>query len=132
MLNLFDNSVLGKNQTVFPYPSEQYDFNRFPPLNDTYAMKYYGIEMVQEGKCGVLYKDSNESLVFEWDPLELPWLGVWVTAGAWHGDYNFAMEMTSGFYDIIGRAIEQGKIVVLQPGEKRSYHIRISLMHRCK
>ena len=58
----------------------------------------------------------------------LPYFGVWITAGGFQGDYNCALEPSSGFYDGIGNARRLGKLPVLGAGEGMEFAISVALM----
>lgn len=46
------------------------------------------------GRCAL--KRRNGSLLeIRWDATALPWLGIWVTRGAWHGFTHIALEPTN-------------------------------------
>lgn len=62
-------------------------------------------ERVSEGKCGIDYRGKDVQADIEWDNNVLPYLGFWITAGGFRGDYNCAWEPSSGYYDSVSRAL---------------------------
>ena len=64
--------------------------------------------------------------MLEYDAEKLPYLGVWITAGGFQGDYNCALEPTNGFYDSISKAAGNGKLPVLGAGESMEFDLHIS------
>ena len=62
-----------------------------------------------------------------YDAQALPYLGVWITAGGYRGDCNCALEPSTGFYDGISRARENGSLKVIKPGEIFSFTLEICL-----
>lgn len=63
----------------------------------------------------------------KYDANKLPYLGVWITAGGYRGDYNCALEPATGFYDDVPRTIKNGTIRVLEPGGEFAFTLEISL-----
>lgn len=126
MVNVLENEELGRVGRIYSYPSKEYDFDHFPVKDVPYMEKYYGMETVGQGDCSVVYPSDHAALRMEWNAQELPWLGVWVTAGALQGDYNFAMEMTNGFYDSVSRGLANQKIPVLKPGETMNLSLTLT------
>lgn len=90
-------------------------------------LKYYGTERVQEGFCGIDYPTQKVKCRIRYDATVLPYIGTWITCGAFMNDYNLALEMTDGYYDKVSRALRNGKIRILSPGEEAAYDTVISL-----
>ncbi|HAV01061.1 MAG TPA: hypothetical protein DCW47_07750 [Lachnospiraceae bacterium] len=136
-VNVLKDTPLGEEGRRFEYPSEEFDFTRLygygepegmyegPP--QPYYMKYYAPQSVTEGRLAISYPSQSVRVEFSYDPLKLPWFGVWINHGGFGGDYNVAMEMTNGYYDLVSRAIENQRIRVLRPGERISFEVVISI-----
>jgi galactose mutarotase-like enzyme len=65
-------------------------------------------------------------LRMSWDSEHLPYLAVWMD----HGRYSPAVvcpEPMTGFYDHLGRAYHDGKILVVAPGRPAQWSIRVTL-----
>ena len=90
-------------------------------------MKYYLKDAVSEGSCGVFYPADRVRITYAYDKMTLPWLGVWINGGGFEGDCNVALEMTNGYYDSVGRALENKRIYFLKPGEKMSFDISMRI-----
>ena len=71
-------------------------------------------------------------LRLSYDAGVLPYLGVWITAGGFQGDYNWAIEPTSGFYDSVSTAEKNKKLKVLGPGEVMEFELTLSLSKKSK
>jgi galactose mutarotase-like enzyme len=66
------------------------------------------------------------SLRMSWDSERLPYLAVWMD----HGRYSPAVvcpEPMTGFYDHLGRAYHDGKILVVTPGRPAQWSVRVTL-----
>jgi galactose mutarotase-like enzyme len=65
-------------------------------------------------------------LRMSWESESLPYLAVWMD----HGRYSRAVvcpEPMSGFYDDLGRAYYDGKILIVTPGRPADWSIRVTL-----
>lgn len=125
--NVFEGNVLGKEGQVYPLHNAVYDFSRMPDPKRCNCAKYYGETATKIGHCGVQYPSEKVVYSLDYDAGLLPYLGVWVTAGGFQGDYNCALEPTNGYYDSIGRAARNRKLPVLEQGEALDFTIRHTL-----
>lgn len=72
-------------------------------------------------------------LRFEFDPTEVPQVGLWLNAGGWAGDggtphYNLALEPCIGAQDSLEDAVAtHGQYGRLAPGARREWRLRVRL-----
>lgn len=125
--NVLGGGILGEAGKIYPVDSPLYDFRRVPKRNTCSMVKFYGEERVTEGCCGFFYPSRNVKCLLKYDRQALPYLGVWITAGGFQGDFNCALEPSSGFYDGIGNAQKLGRLPVLRAGEKLGFEFSVSL-----
>ncbi|MBD5459368.1 MAG: DUF4432 family protein [Lachnospiraceae bacterium] len=125
--NVLDSSVLGKEGDVYPLNNGNYDFTKVPRAESRCAVKYYVESRIAEGRCGFYYPSAGMSCMLEYDADKLPYLGVWITAGGFQGDYNCALEPANGFYDSVSRAAGNGKLPILGAGESMEFELVITL-----
>ena len=92
-----------------------YDFSSPPAAMPPTMVKYYLAEPVKNGYCGFWYPRAGAGCLLRYDPAILPYLGVWITAGGFRGDYNCALEPSNGFYDDINTARQNGSLYILKP-----------------
>lgn len=71
------------------------------------------------------YPAEGMAVVLTYDPAQLPYLGFWVTAGGFKGEYNCALEPSTGWYDSVDCARRQGCCPVLEPGQEQSFSMTI-------
>jgi galactose mutarotase-like enzyme len=62
-----------------------------------------------------------------WDLRELPYCGVWIDEGALNQAPSVAIEPTSGYYDSLALAWENGRAAELGPGETRTWELELHL-----
>lgn len=126
-LNTMDSPQLGKAGIRYPAKNQIYDFYTVPEASAVTMVKYYVDGKVSEGRCGYRYPGQNVQCEILYDEEKLPYLGFWLTAGGFRGDYNCAMEPSNGYYDGIDKARENGSLFVLKSGETLTFTIRIRL-----
>ncbi|MCR4908124.1 MAG: aldose 1-epimerase family protein [Lachnospiraceae bacterium] len=137
IVNVLPDTPLGEKDSEHSLSKGEFDFTRMPDASalkkagwqetEPWYMKYYGAGPVGEGSCQVIYPSDGIKAVFSYDAEKLPWLGVWINAGGFSGDYNLAMEMTNGFYDQVSKALDNNRCCVLKPGEKLSFEVSLSV-----
>lgn len=125
--NVLDGSILGEEGVIYPLQNEIYDFTGVPRAESHEMVKYYVESHITEGKCGFYYPSADLSCILRYDAEKLPYLGVWITAGGFQGDYNCALEPCNGFYDSIGKAAANKRLPVLAAGENMEFELNILL-----
>ena len=136
-VNVLQDTPLGEEGRRFSCPSEEFDFTRLYGYDEAegatgsrpgpYYMKYYAVQSVRTGCPAIYYPSQGVRVEFSYDPIKLPWLGVWINNGGFCGDYNIAMEMTNGYYDLVSRALENQRICVLKPKERTGFDVTVRL-----
>lgn len=126
-LNVQANHKLGQVGARYDIENSAYNFWGVPQAKTMSTAKYYVEHPVHEGRCGLYYPTEDVTFIMEYDCTVLPYLGFWVTAGGFQGDYNCALEPTNGFYDSVSTAQKNGKLPVLQPGESLAFELRLTL-----
>lgn len=119
---------LGKMGNVFEYPVDgQLNLNRVINSYDSGSCsKFYCLGEINEGKCGYIYPKHSLQVTIGYDSAKLPYLGFWKTVGGFRGDYNCALEPSSGFYDSISIAKKNNCCPVLPPGSPVEFSITIT------
>lgn len=126
--NVLPGSCLGEEGKIYPVRNAVYDFTRVPGRETKSMVKYYGEERLDKGYCGLSYPSQNAVCILQYDAEKLPYLGVWITAGGFQGDYNCALEPTNGFYDSISKAAEFGRLPVLNAREEMEFELLIGII----
>ena len=98
-----------------------------PPANSNAMMKYYAKGRVDTGTCGFYYPKHKLKCILNYDPVKLPYLGIWITAGGYRGDYNCALEPSNGFYDDIEIAGKNGCLYYLEPNQPLEFTLKIQV-----
>ncbi|RKP48938.1 hypothetical protein D7Z26_21520 [Cohnella endophytica] len=98
------------------------------PLAAKDSRKYYVNGRVEEGRTGLIERDSGEYVTLEWDPVQLPYLGVWIDEGRLIGHQTVcALEPCNGFYDRLDEAYGRGRTVRIEANqtERWALHVRL-------
>ncbi|MBO5246541.1 MAG: DUF4432 family protein [Eubacterium sp.] len=125
--NVLAGSILGDEGMVYDLENDCYDFKKMPNPNICNMVKYYGEAPVKTGHCAISYPSQKVAYTLDYDAAKLPYLGVWITAGGFQGDYNCALEPTNGYYDRISTARENRKLPVLKHKEQMQFSLQITL-----
>lgn len=130
--NVFTGDWLGEAGSTLQYPiadvpTGKLDLTKFP---DYGTLKYYAKKPIQEGVCKYVYPKSNMEASIVFDTEKLPYLGLWITAGGYRGEWNCALEPTSGYYDSVEIANQKGNCPVLQPNETFEFTLSIVLQDK--
>jgi len=134
--NVLQSSVLGKAGTQYQVEQTKegltarntnYRFDRVPEAKSRSMEKYYVSDAVKEGLCGYDYPSHEVRCRIRYDAAKLPWLGFFVTAGGFKGDYNCALEPSDGYYDSIETALHNKRCPVAEPGEHKEFEIEIEI-----
>lgn len=91
---------------------------------------------LQQGEAALVNRRTGAGLEVSWDPLQNPWLGIWLTRGAYKGFHHLAIEPTNGCGDSLDALVpdssesNHGRAPApLPPGASRSWQIEICLTH---
>ncbi|MDF2538950.1 MAG: Uncharacterized protein K0S76_1971 [Herbinix sp.] len=125
--NAMYSPQLKEEGLIYSIDNGNYDFHRVPAIDSKTMVKYYLQNDVSEGRCGYHYPSKGVTCNIIYDETKLPYLGFWITAGGYRGEYNCALEPANGFYDSIAKAMEHNKCFTLKKGESLDFDIHMSL-----
>lgn len=126
-INAMKDPVLGEADRCYRPDSPVYDFTRVPAKDSLDMKKFYVQGKVKEGRCGCRYPKAGVCCTLSYDAAILPYLGVWITAGGYRGDYNCALEPSNGYYDAISKARSTGTLAYLKPGQPWRFTLTLSI-----
>ncbi|MCI6005581.1 MAG: DUF5107 domain-containing protein [Blautia sp.] len=125
--NVFENEFLGQEGLLYEKNNPVYDFGKVPKAHTRSMVKYYVEGAVTQGICGCRYPSAGITCRYLFDPEKLPYLGIWITAGGFRGDYNCAIEPSNGFYDSISKADKNKKLFFLENGKPLKFSLEIQV-----
>lgn len=127
-INVLESPELGRIGKIYDNLNDEYDFNNVPNINSNTMIKYYVNGKVEHGCCGYIYPSQGMHCNILYDSTKLPYLGMWITAGGFRGDYNCAFEPTNGYYDNILIAKENYSLFMLRKNEPLEFSLKIRLI----
>lgn len=137
VLNVHHSSeTLGLRDTIHPYPvtndllGKPYRLDRTAGPHANKCEKYYALNPVKVGKCGVYYPRINRFAIIEFNHEQLPYLGLWLNEKADGETFNFALEPSNGFYDHLEIAKRNNKCPSIAQGECLDFEIKITMSQR--
>ena len=91
---------------------------------------------VSNGLCGIHFPRTREALVYRFDPVALPYIGLWICQGAWPnadtGHFTVALEPCSGRPDSLVEAISRDEQRVLAPHKTHRWWIEVNALSDCE
>lgn len=126
--NVLESRSLGHRGYIHSFPVTESGFNLscISGYAEESCEKFYAQSPIDKGCCAVVYPSKGIRVDIEWDTAALPYLGFWITKGGFRGDYNCALEPSSGYYDSISNALKNKKIWELAPNEEKYFNIAIT------
>jgi galactose mutarotase-like enzyme len=109
---------------------ENTNFTELPKTEKPYARKHYIADQLRKGYCGYEYPSQNMRAELFFDPMALPYMGLWITSGGFRRDYNCAFEPSSGYYDRISIARANKRLDYLDPMETKTFSLNIKLTNQ--
>jgi galactose mutarotase-like enzyme len=89
--------------------------------------KLFALPEVRPSWAAVLRRGSGAWLRFEWDPQQVPYLGVWVDEGAYNTPSVAAPEPMTAWYDDLALAYGNGHVPTLAPGQTDTWTLTVCL-----
>jgi galactose mutarotase-like enzyme len=112
----------GAPETRFDWPEavsvngQQVHINHTGPASLRQARKFFVLPETCVGWAALVRHPAGDWLRLDWDPAEIPYLGIWVDEGALNHTTVAALEPTTGFYDSLAVAYDKNEVTVLGPG----------------
>jgi galactose mutarotase-like enzyme len=104
------------------------------PESSAWALKLFA-DAPPGGRVVLTDPTGGEALELQWDPREIPHVGLWLNAGGWAGPgagadpyRNIAIEPCLGAPDHLEQAVEEWRVApILRPGEVRTWRLTVLL-----
>lgn len=125
--NVYPSLELGAPGRHILMRNKEYDFYKVPDKTSKTMIKYYVDEKISKGFCGYRYPRYGIDCILKYDAKKLPFLGVWITAGGYRGDYNCALEPSNSYYDDVRIAGHNKTIYQLEKEEPLCFKLEIQL-----
>ena len=132
LMNFDDNTEMyfdfsGEIENVIDATEYGFDFKKLSEYPDKSQNKFYFKNEVENGSCGLIYKNQGLKLQYDFDTNINKYVGVWITKGGFKNEYNVAIEPASGYYDSLERAFKNNKVSSIEPGEELYWSLKLSI-----
>lgn len=132
LMNFDDNTEMyfdfsGEIENVIDATEYGFDFKKLYEYPDKSQNKFYFKNEVENGSCGLVYKNQGLKLQYDFDTNINKYVGVWITKGGFKNEYNVAIEPASGYYDSLERAFKNNKVSSIEPGEELNWSLKLSI-----
>lgn len=132
LMNFDDNTEMyfdfsGEIENVIDATEYGFDFKKLYEYPDKSQNKFYFKNEVENGSCGLVYKNQGLKLQYDFDTNINKYVGVWITKGGFKNEYNVAIEPASGYYDSLERAFKNNKVSSIEPGEELYWSLKLSI-----
>lgn len=106
-----------------PWPGESLD--KVAPVSRKTCRKLYLPPDQRIAWAEVIEQTTGDWLRLEWEPHELPYLGIWVDEGCFNSVHTVALEPTCAFFDDLASADRKGLAAVLAPAAARVWSLKV-------
>ncbi len=112
----------GEPETRFDWPlataidGTETRLDRIGPPSRHQARKFFVLPDVQVSWAGLIRQPSRDWLRLEWNPIHVPYFGLWIDEGALNHESVAALEPTTGFYDSLVVAWDKQRVAMIEPG----------------
>lgn len=133
VINVHENEKLGHVEKLhaFPFTKDMagvtWDLRKLKDYEDGKSYKYYIANQIKNGQIGLHYGKEDIVCLIQFDPVEIPYVGIWVNKGGFKGEYNCALEPTNGFYDDVDTAKKNKKVQYIKGKEKLHWTIHLKV-----
>ncbi len=107
------------------------DLSLLSEYNTGLAIKCF-TDVLHEGFIGLYHPRIERTILFEFDPNEIPYAGLWLCYGGWPVEspkkhFTIAIEPCTGRPDKLSNAIKRNEHQTIQPGETKSWDMSIGI-----
>ena len=123
----------GEPETRFDWPEalnlagQKVRIDRVGPASLKQARKFFALPEAHPAWAALVRQPAGDWLRLDWDPTQVPYLGLWIDEGALSHTAVAALEPTTGFYDSLAVAWQKNEITSLEPGQTRTWNLTVQL-----
>ncbi len=126
-----DDPDWGKSGSLCKWPesvsvnSQTLHLDRVRPVEKRACRKFYVPPEQAISWAALIHEGLGCQLRLDWSSADIPFLGLWVDEGRYNTVPVAAIEPSNGYYDSLERAARNNKVLVLEPGESRSWTLSL-------
>ncbi len=123
----------GPPETRFEWPEAttvdglRVRLDRVGPASLGKARKFFALSGVRPSWAALLRRSTGHWLRLEWNPLEVPYLGLWVDEGAVNHEAVVAPEPTTGWYDDLALAFRKGQVTTVPAHGTQAWDLTVRM-----
>lgn len=123
----------GEPETRYGWPvalnpeGQRVPINRTGPSSLNQARKFFVVPEISVSWAGLIRHPGQEWLQLNWDPGQLPYLGVWVDEGKISHAAVVALEPMTGFYDSLSVAWDKRRVATIGPAETKTWSLFVQV-----
>jgi len=135
-INWASDTSIGAFGDKIPWPlignnGQTIDYSVVQPQNLNQAMKVFTYPL-RTGLAGVYHPQQDEALLFHFDPIEIPYLGLWLCYGGWPEEseqkhFTIGIEPTNGRPDSLSEAVKRGECVEIDAHKAHNWALEMSI-----
>ncbi len=134
IINVYGESKrLGSYGKIYSWPLAQsanglpHDLSKIRGFSAHSCDKYYVVNQLSEGTCALQDPVSKTAITFTFPVDKVPYLGIWVNEGGFHGQYNAALEPCTGPLDNLELAHRLGKASLVEAGGEYTWFLKVAV-----
>ena len=116
---------------VIEIGDQKVDLRNVPDKSFGKTVKLFS-EKLKKGVAGLYRQDLDESIVFDFDPSKVPYIGLWLCYGGWPEDsenkhFTLGIEPTTGWPDSLSEAVSWGDKRIIKANSKIGWSLNITI-----
>ncbi len=133
VVNVYSNLGLGEQGETCAWPSPESSTGKTVHLDQVGGVelqdcrKFYLLPEQPVTWSALQQGDDGDWIRLSCDPSDVPYLGIWVDEGTYNAAPTVALEPSSGFYDELGVAWKNGRVVHFDPHVTVQWSLDIEL-----
>ncbi|MFZ5353880.1 MAG: DUF5107 domain-containing protein [Bacillota bacterium] len=133
VVNVHKSDMLGDIETCHSFPitreisGKQYNLGKISPISSNKTEKYYAAGTLKNGEAALTLNNSRLLYKLSFPTDKVPYLGVWINEGGFKGEYNCALEPSTGFYDSPVTAKRHNALEPIPSGKALEFYMNIIL-----
>lgn len=133
LLNYEDSSYLEFPHELKNYINVQndelwdFDITKISNFKENSTYKYYFTDKMSKGWASLVHPDKHLKFEINFNPIVIPYLGVWLTTGGFKGEKNIAIEPSNGFYDSLENAFDNEKYEKVMANSSNEWSLEINI-----
>ncbi len=116
----------GEVLNVIDGKTYDFDYRNLSEYPDKNVYKFYFVDEIEDGQVSIYYKKENLKVQMNFTTDINKYLGFWLTKGGLKGEYNFALEPASGYYDSLERAFKNNKFSKIASKEEKTWDLTLT------